>query len=224
LVPFVAFTVLYKCALWLSVTIRHKGTWDWAQYGGAQLYFLPYLFVVSAAVAVVSVVVRPTPARLVVLTGAAALVTLLLCPATRTHGPHPELAGLYTANYLAGVCWRVGPKVLPTVLLLCGAVGAAWWGGNWNLAAAAVPPLAFALLGPLTRTAGTGALEWLGRWSGAVFVWHVPFLLPAAAAFAVGLFGGGYGALAVALALTIEASVALGWVADKWSLLHPFRL
>jgi fucose 4-O-acetylase-like acetyltransferase len=225
LVPFVAFTLLYKL---LQLPLAAAGlmpAWEWWSAGGPQLYFLPCLLAVSVLAAVVVAVVRGRPAWLTAALVGAAAVSAAMQPPGQTHGPHPALFGLYTANYLAGVVIAAGsPVVLAAGVLAAACAAAAWWTGNVNLLAGAAPAVLYWILRRAASAPVARPVVWLGRWSAVIFVWHTPLLMPAVSVLAVRLLGGGWPAIAVTFVVTVLGSVGLGWVAERWALLRPFRV
>jgi uncharacterized membrane protein YcfT len=224
LVPFVAFTLLYKGLQLPLAAAGWMPAWEWSAAGGPQLYFLPFLLAVSAAAAVVVAVMRGRVAWLAAAVMAAAGASAALSPAGETHGPHAALVGLYAANYLAGVLIARGGSVAAAGVLAAACAAAAWWTGNVNLLAGAVPPVLHGLLRGPASSPVAGPVVWLGRWAGVIFVWHTPLLMPGFSVVAVRVLGGGVAAVVATFVSAVLGSVALGSAAERWALLRPFRV
>ena len=222
LVPYVAFTALYKLTL-LANLARGTGEWQWCWAGGPQLYFLPYLSSVAAMAGVVVVLARGRSVGLVVAVGLAVATAWLAQPTTATHGPHLALVGLYTGNYFAGLA-RAGWGIGAAAVLAAGVAATAVHAGNPQLLAAGMPPLAYGALRLSVGARSAALAGWLGRWSGAVYVWHTPLLMPAASIAAVRVVGPGPAALVIVLAAGVLGSVGLGYLAIHLSVLRPFRI
>jgi len=222
LIPFVVFTLLYQATL---LGAGKWNGWSWFRGGGPQLYFLTYLFAVSAATAAFMVASRGRLDWIVGLVATAIAVgAAISTPTSRTSGSDPALIALYAANYLVGVCTAVRRPGVAALLLAAGMAAASCWTGNYNLLAAGVPPIIYAILVSGFNATILRPVQWLGRWSAAIFVWHAPLLMPAASIVAVRLFGSGTGALVATLVTATSGSVLLGWFAERWSLLRPLRM
>lgn len=151
---------------------------------GFQLYFLPYLFLISTLFHV-ACSQRWWGPRMVAgacFVGAIAYYGFIGYP-TRSHGSSIELIPLYAASYSLGTlfarqgaAWSQLPA-LP-VAVACAAIAAALILVPHPLISLAVAPLLLLLLKhvPAGRCSGTCAVA--GKWSGSVYLWHTPLIMP----------------------------------------------
>ena len=196
LVPFILLVTINSLALWaLSKTsILNPALLPWNNEApgiyyyvrlipGAGHYFFLYLFLVSFIFDRIITLKRGT-----ILTALAAsiivigLLSLWGGLPAMSHGPWPDLIGVYSLSYVLGACHKkinTGKK-WPRLAAIAGVAIMVITGliGNvpsllWMLCA----PSLFILFRKLPKTAMLLQKTQLGKKSGAIFAWHSPFVL-----------------------------------------------
>jgi len=238
LIPCVAFSLTYNLLLVaLTATGRFELTaipstlGDWVRLlltpAEPQLYFLVYLFVISAVLELLLLGCRgQLGCELVLLI--AILAAELVRPAIGTiTGPDYGLIPIYSAAYLCGALMRrhggVWPYLIPA-LTAAAFAGLALATSNFNIAWAGFPLVIYQgvkllPVAPLDQTVG-----WLGRHSAEIYVWHAPIVNRFLSIVICGLIGGGYLAVAMTLIATIAASVLLAKIVNRAPWLWMFRV
>jgi fucose 4-O-acetylase-like acetyltransferase len=238
LIPCVAFSLTYNLLLVaLTATGRFELTSipstseDWLRLlltpAEPQLYFLVYLFVISAALELLLLNCRGGLAcDLFLLT--AVLAAELIRPVVGTiTGPDYGLIAIYSAAYLCGALMRrhagVWPYLIPA-LTASAFVGLTLVTSNSNIAWAGFPLVLYhglkvASLASLDQTVG-----WLGRRSAEIYVWHAPVFNRFISIVVCALLGGGYLAVAITLVATIAVSVLLAQIVNRVPWLWMFRV
>lgn len=240
LVPWLAFSVFYKVtvsALTLAGVIKNvhpipDGGWEvlmWAlQPADPQLYFLLYLFFMQA---LLLLLLRAND-RVPLILGAMAFVLWLvfLFPvsgARLLHGPSLQLVPLYFAFLTFGLFCGTS---LRRAALLCAAacvtgLFVALTHGNWLVAWQLAAPWIFLLA--LRAGEGSSALKplaYLGRFSGGVYVWHVPLIMGAVSIASVALLGPGFAAVLTTVVLCFACSALVGTWANRTPFLRWFHI
>jgi hypothetical protein len=195
LLPWLGFSILYKSLLIAGYRFHlisaappiasgqpllHQ-IWSLILWpGGPQLYFLPMLFLVSVFFRIVlDFVRREWPLALLALLLAATYAWL---GAGAPHGGEIKYLPAYAAAYLAGILFANPPFLVRTkqrryFLAFVAVCFAALCIVRPTLAYLAVPLAAF----PLQRFL-SGPLAWpidfLGKFSGPIYVWHTPIVMP----------------------------------------------
>jgi len=154
------------------------------QSPGFQLYFLPYLFVISTGVCAVD--------KLIFLHGKTAyrlLLGLVLGFYVYTgypefsYGPDYSRVPLYLAVFLVGVISRpfFAQRFLSVwmTIALLGVVLALLMVSRLPIVSFAVPPLLVGLARTIPRLKHSNPLVSMGAISGSIYLWHTPLLLPA---------------------------------------------
>jgi len=203
LVPYAIVSTLAFAAL---LALHHSGIWSyprpeelrlghffrltaWLVGFGPQFYFLPYLFLVGLAAALLA---WKVPARWMS-TVAAALFALCgfgwLMPET-VLGPGLERVPAFLLAFALGVSDRgwtgKGRHVhFAGALLVLGGIGLGL--GTWWPVSIWIPLALYRILGLLPARRVIEALDRVGN-PGAIFLWHAPILLPAAS-FLLGRLG-----------------------------------
>jgi peptidoglycan/LPS O-acetylase OafA/YrhL len=240
LVPWLAFSVLYKVVVsslnFLGVIknaqpIPDNG-WNlliWALLpADPQLYFLLYLFFMQA----VLMLLHRASARAPVIVGAMAFLlwSLFLVPesgARLLHGSSLQLVPLYFAFLTLGLF--CGTSLRRAALLCAAACGIglfiAFTRGDWLVAWQLAAP--WICLLALRAGEGSSALKplaYLGRFSGSVYVWHVPLIMGSVSIASVALLGTGFAAVLATVVLCFACSAILGALVDRTRYLCWFRI
>lgn len=195
LLPWLGFSILYKSLLIAGhrfhliaaappiasgEPVLHQ-IWSLILWpGGPQLYFLPMLFVVSVVFRVVLDFLR----REWALAGLALLLAAIYVwlGAGAPHGGEIKNLPAYAASYLAGILTANPPLLMRTkrrrlIYSLIAVCFGALCIAQPTVAYLAVPLAAF----PLQRFL-TGAVAWpidfIGKFSGPIYVWHTPIVMP----------------------------------------------
>ena len=188
---------------------------------GPQFYFLPFLFFISWML-----ISTETLSRW--LTDVAILLALATMYTAENldappYGPSFALLPAYMISYQLGYLTRLqNSRVRLLAYLVVLAIASATI--NWMLLYVLVP---IALLMAFRFFPGLQAIEkytHLGKHSGAIYAWHAPVVMPTMSLIAVRILGGGFLALAMTLVCTSLVSIALGRLANEFSLLAPLRI
>jgi fucose 4-O-acetylase-like acetyltransferase len=225
LLPWLGFSLLYKALLiagyhfHLVAAAPPHQLWPLLLWPGApQLYFLPMLFLVSVFFRFLFTVLRQEwPLWLLALLLAAAYAWL---GAGAPHGGEIKNLPAYAATYLAGVLTanppllaRINRRRLFLALIILGFT--ALCVAQPTLAYLAVPlaafPLQRLLVGPMASP-----IDFLGKYSGPIYVWHTPIVMPFLSILLAKTIHAGPWLLIPALAtLTVALSVAIGLAGAK---------
>jgi fucose 4-O-acetylase-like acetyltransferase len=231
LVPFFFYNVLYnllfavaKAAGWLHLgEPESKPIWlasGLIRSPAFQLYFLPYLFMVSVAICGFDKLVRRHNEW-----GYGGILFFVLgfyiwrgYPDV-SHGPALDKLPLYLAAFLIGVMGRpflerrsVNPSLIAAGfgIVLCILALA-----RFPVVSLAVPPLFVRLAGVVPKLANSKLLLAMGVMSGSIYVWHTPLLLPAftrlLARLGVPSLIVLFGSLALTLAACMVLRCGLNW-------------
>jgi peptidoglycan/LPS O-acetylase OafA/YrhL len=148
-----------------------------------QLYFLPYLFVISIGVCGLDKLDRRyhMPSYVVALLLALTPYLILGYPQV-SHGPALEMLPLYLAAFLMGVigrpCFEAPFARLWIVLAALGAVLGVLVLCRLSEVSLLVPPLLVGIARAIPRMCESKLLLSLGGMSGSIYVWHTPVMLP----------------------------------------------
>jgi peptidoglycan/LPS O-acetylase OafA/YrhL len=194
LVPFFLYNALYNLSFaatesmgWVSVPAAQHGSFTLASFflqsPGFQLYFLPYLFLVSVLVCMADK-----------LTGTQAhwmrwimLLSIFIFYLIRGYpdfsfGPAYSNLPLYLAAFICGVIGRpildepfANAWVIAVALTFVLVILAL---SPLPIVSLAVPPLLAALAGSVPKMNDTKVLLFVGAISGSIYLWHTPILLP----------------------------------------------
>ncbi len=188
---------------------------------GPQFYFLLYLFVISWLL-ISTEALRGWLTDIAILL---ALATMFAADsiAAPPYGPSFALLPAYMFSYQFGYLSRLQKRQvrLFAYLVVLAIASAAV---NWMLIYTLVP---IVLLLAFRFIPGLQTIErytHLGKHSGAIYGWHAPIVMPAMSLVAVRIVGGGFIALAMTLVFTSLVSIALGKLANEFSLLAPLRI
>lgn len=177
---------------------------------GPQYYFLPLLFLVS----VIAVGVTKLAGRsggFAVFLGLAVFSGWSWGLPSTPLGSELDRYPLYLSIFAAGMALRPPYRNKSSMILAGVALGAGIWlaasGQGTSVLHCFLPIPLFLVI----RTAlGRFRMHWLGRWnSGAVYLWHAPFVMTAASIVCFRFFPSQIPALAATLVLTVVACQAI---------------
>lgn len=221
LVPWVILHCFYNFTLFglsragvvQADTIRHASWWQVAaSEWSPQLYFLPWLFFAGCLLwyplRLAPLVTTVTLAALVAVSG------FWWAGRNYGYGPHVENIPIYATAYAVGFAWRRGVFLgWPALVLGAAAICEIMRHGTYQ----AIHPLVGCGLIVAARACrhGLGGLGALGRWSFAIYLWHVPIVMPACHLLGqrLGLTGGAN--LTFMLSSTIAICMMLGRILAK---------
>jgi peptidoglycan/LPS O-acetylase OafA/YrhL len=195
-----------------------------------QFYFLVDLFIIATAVHLllrVSAFEKPLTLWLL----AAALVqSYWLLPLDKPHGEAPSQLPLYAAAYLLGFQTarhdqenRLSSLVRDPGFLLFGASVASLSPWKPPILHLSIPLLLFSIV-RLSPRLSPAPLTWLGRRSGAVYVWHTPIVMPAISTVLAKLPLTGWPLVLAMSALTLAVSLLLDSIVRRFDKAGIFRL
>jgi peptidoglycan/LPS O-acetylase OafA/YrhL len=194
LVPFFFYNLVYNlCFAGISATglAGHSGlglnvgslATIFFESPAFQLYYLPYLFLVSVGVSGLNGIggCKQRGMYLSLLALALAFYVVRGYP-VKSHGPAMENLPLYLASFLIGVLNRpilLEPLSRPWLLASALAVTLALLSFSWFHALdLLVPPLLVAVAGAVRGIRESRLLPLIGGMSGSIYVWHTPVMLP----------------------------------------------
>jgi peptidoglycan/LPS O-acetylase OafA/YrhL len=232
IIPCIVFSLTYKVLL-LLLGVAGIGTvpneFALAKFllmpVGPQFYFLPLLFGISIAVALVEIWVRPP--LLVYLSGCVLLSAYVWIPLPSAgHGASASLLPLYWFSYVAGraISERdasLRARNLGIVMAFSIVAGLLYMAPV--ILYTCVAPLMFALFGRYAGAARFIEYPRLGRDSSAIYVWHAPVVMPMVSILCFKLFGGSLLVLLPLLILTIGLCIMLGRVTERFDILRFWR-
>jgi hypothetical protein len=238
LIPCVAFSLVYNLLLVaLTATGRFELTVipstlrEWALFlltpAEPQLYFLVYLFVISAVLELVLLGCRGRVEIHLALLGAILAVEFIQPAAGTITGPDYGLIPIYGAAYLCGALMRRHAGVWPyliAALTAAGFIGLAIITSNSNIAWAGFPLVLYHVLKPIALAPLDQTVGWLGRHSGEIYVWHAPIVNRFVSILVCALIGGGYLAVAGTLIITVAVCVLLAQVVNRVPWFWTFRV
>jgi fucose 4-O-acetylase-like acetyltransferase len=240
LVPWVAFSILYKVllsGLVLAGLIKNTQQmpragielWSWlSNPADPQLYFLVYLFFMQALLLVLNNLSRLGP----LVMGVTAFIlwyflVLPELPIVLLHGSSLQLVPLYLAFLAFGLfCGRSCRRIAIVCASLCLLSSIAIARGcapvvAWQLVA---PWLVLLALRAMEDLEGLRVLSALGKYSGAVYVWHAPVVIAAVSIVCVAMVGGGIFGVVTTLVVTCAVSAAIGVCVGRVNALRWFRV
>ena len=238
LIPCVVFSVLAKFALGVvgrfGVTANSASSlphgavnailWT-VEPVGPQFYFLPVLFMVSVIVKLLIVAVPINRTSTAAILSCCFGVALLLTPMKVIYGPEMLLLPLYTTAYVSGVVVAEGaiaPSVMAVIMSAFALAGSVLFGNTYLLAFPA-PFILYAFCMRFESGLCGHAAAWLGRRSGALYVWHAPILMPAVSLVAVRIVRPDIQAVVVTFVGTVVLSVFMGRVTHAFRFLRLLR-
>lgn len=149
-----------------------------------QLYFLPYLFVISTGICGLDKLSRRHHGW----TYAVLLFLIALFYLDRgypifSYGPALDNLPLYLAAFLVGILSRpflerpfAKPWIIVAILGVVLITSACWQLSAMSLL---VPPLMVGLIGAIRKIRESRLLLGMGKMSGSIYLWHTPVILPA---------------------------------------------
>jgi fucose 4-O-acetylase-like acetyltransferase len=216
-IHFVSLFVLWKVGIW-----RHTDPTDTSvpeflrrlvclEGTGPQMYFLPYLLVVSLVVVPARRFLGAFPAVLLMVLGLAIQCVVWIQP-TESLGAGAEKLLHYGVAFACGAWFASRPRrseLLPVALLGVAAFLAAHFAGSRWPIDLWVPTLLYAIL------VRTPLPAWLAkasaRWNpGSIYLWHAPVMLPALSVLLFAAHVGGLANLVLAILIACPACLALG--------------
>jgi|GEM_PF-4704516 len=170
-----------------------------------QLYFLPWLWMVGV---ILWRPLRATPTVVaVVLAVGVVVIKLSFPPRTYGYGAHLENIPVYLAAFAIGFT-SVRSRILwPVIICIVGGVIEISRNGAYHSLHPVVAPLLLAAIGrrawkPLKL------LSFVGTWSFAIYLWHVPLVMPAVRRMLVFPMHDG---VRLVIVLTLTIALCIGW-------------
>ena len=192
-----------------------------------QFYFLPVLFMLSSGLEILN---RASPFGRLITASALTLLSALAAgfsDRSVPNGPALSLLPFYFSAYCSGAVgglvagpepWRTGQKMTLLGGLAAGLVVLMIW--KHQLGWFFMAPFLALLFWCARNTVLSTALAWLGKRSGAIYLWHAPLLLPATSLLVVHIGMNGLPAVVVVLVLSISLSLLTGTMIAKYDRWH----
>lgn len=235
ILPCLVFSLTYKMILSIiyliergnleatySVTLLDIFEWLLVPIG-PQFYFLFYLFLISVVTHFIllklkiEIIIYLTPLLFL------CSVIFINIPSS-PYGPEVELIPLYAYSYVLGYISssQNNRLVQQTYILLLAVVAAAMYLNQSFLYLYLISAvLIFGLLIKYKILTELFIRLRLGKYSGAIYVWHAPLVLPVISIISNRFLGDGLSAFACMIILTILVCISISKMVDKYSL---FRL
>ena len=194
LIPFFLYNAFYivcflllEAAGWLPAgTLKvHLNSFDAAMSCSPafQLYFLPYLFVISTGVGGLEKLMH-RHCRWSYLAMFSLIVMFYLEHGypQMSHGSNSSNLPMYLAAFLIGIASRpflekplAGLQTFWTAIFLLASILALF---RFCEASLLVPPFLTAMAGGIQFIRNSGLLQFVGRMAGSIYLWHTPLILP----------------------------------------------
>jgi len=241
LLPWLSFSILYKVVISILALagLLRKHAWpadtsaasilEWvATPADPQLYFLVYLFGIQAVALAIH---RLSTALLVIVGIAAGIIWVWMTAGSGVrpllHGAAMSLIPLYFAYFSVGMGFGSAVRGLA----LCATVFAVLAGlvvlavGDPAVGAQLLLPwLLLLILRGAQATDSVKAAAWLGRFTGAVYVWHAPVLISACAMACIAVAGNGLLGASCTVVATFGSAALIGVYVNRIPALSWFRI
>jgi fucose 4-O-acetylase-like acetyltransferase len=241
LVPWLAFTLLYKVAVSVLAWLGMIRNYSWPADSDAanlvswlmspadpQLYFLLYLFGIQAVVILLH---RISPMLVAGSAVAGGLIWLSYTAGVSSyvllHGGSLSLVPIYFAYFAAGVLCGSSQARLGICLGVFGVVAIVLFLTNRDVVLSAqvlIPWLLLFLFRAGDRTALMKCLGVVGRLAGVVYVWHAPLVIAGCALACVAIVGDGIAGVIATVVSTFVLSAVIGVAVNRAPTLKAFHI